>query len=216
MSTLGAAFTAAAACGLAQAQTTCVTSITLTQVFYLFNCRSLKQTAFAIGFFTNRWVLAGSPATWSYETTVKLVRTEEGWAVDLRPAAHGEEEVAAGKTGFSPVLVQGGDDARPVPGDGPGGRAPARGRDPDPRRRRATDRSWQPAADTPRRCGQAGWWTCLDAFDGSSVTLRLPQNTELGQESEKNTLGAQAAAREVSRQAMEPLLAVSVFDLLAR
>ena len=30
------------------------------QVFYLLNCRSLHRTAFAIGLFTNRWVIAGS------------------------------------------------------------------------------------------------------------------------------------------------------------
>ena len=46
--------------GLATARTVVLNSIVLVQVFYLFNCRSLSQTPFAIGFFTNRWVLAGS------------------------------------------------------------------------------------------------------------------------------------------------------------
>ena len=48
--------------GLAVARTVAVNVIVLVQIFYLFNCRSLKQTPFAIGFFTNRWVIAGSLA----------------------------------------------------------------------------------------------------------------------------------------------------------
>jgi magnesium-transporting ATPase (P-type) len=48
--------------GLDAARTVAVNVIVLIQLFYLFNCRSLKQTPFAIGFFTNRWVIAGSLA----------------------------------------------------------------------------------------------------------------------------------------------------------
>ena len=42
------------------ARTVAVNVIVLIQIFYLFNCRSLKRTAFAIGFFTNRWVIIGA------------------------------------------------------------------------------------------------------------------------------------------------------------
>ena len=42
------------------ARTVAVNVIVLIQIFYLFNCRSLQRTAFAIGLFTNRWVIAGS------------------------------------------------------------------------------------------------------------------------------------------------------------
>lgn len=42
------------------ARTVAVNVIVLVQIFYLFNCRSLQRTAFTIGFFTNRWVIAGS------------------------------------------------------------------------------------------------------------------------------------------------------------
>jgi Ca2+-transporting ATPase len=48
--------------GLPVARTVAVNVIVLVQLFYLFNCRSLKQTPFALGFFTNRWVIIGSLA----------------------------------------------------------------------------------------------------------------------------------------------------------
>ena len=44
------------------ARTVAVNVIVLVQIFYLFNCRSLKQTPFALGLLTNRWVIAGSLA----------------------------------------------------------------------------------------------------------------------------------------------------------
>jgi magnesium-transporting ATPase (P-type) len=43
----------------AKAQTIAVTAIVMFQVFYLFNCRSLDQSVFDIGFFTNRAVFYG-------------------------------------------------------------------------------------------------------------------------------------------------------------
>ncbi len=46
--------------GLASARTAVVNAIVLVQVFYLFNCRSLKHPAHSLGLFTNRWVIAGS------------------------------------------------------------------------------------------------------------------------------------------------------------
>ncbi|MGL5018355.1 MAG: HAD-IC family P-type ATPase, partial [Luteolibacter sp.] len=46
--------------GQDEARTVAVNVIVLIQVFYLFNCRSLHRTAFAIGLFTNRWVIVGS------------------------------------------------------------------------------------------------------------------------------------------------------------
>lgn len=48
--------------GLAIARTVAVNVVVLIQIFYLFNCRSIKRTAFAIGFFANPWVIAGSLA----------------------------------------------------------------------------------------------------------------------------------------------------------
>lgn len=56
--------------------------------------------------------------------------------------------------------------------------------------------SWKQATDT-----YLASWT--KAFDSMS---KLPAATEPGQKSEKNSLGAQAAAREVSRQALEPMV----------
>ncbi len=56
--------------------------------------------------------------------------------------------------------------------------------------------SWKQATDTYL----STWNKTLDSMQ------KMPSATELGNETEKNTLGAQAAAREVSRQALEPLV----------
>jgi magnesium-transporting ATPase (P-type) len=42
------------------ARTALVNLIVLVQVFYLFNCRTLKHSALSIGLLTNRWVVAGA------------------------------------------------------------------------------------------------------------------------------------------------------------
>ena len=47
------------ALALAEAQTVCVTSITFTQIFYLLNCRSLRDSLFAQGVFSNPSVFIG-------------------------------------------------------------------------------------------------------------------------------------------------------------
>lgn len=44
---------------LAEAQTICVTTVTAFQACYLFNCRSLLRSVFAIGFFRNPAVFVG-------------------------------------------------------------------------------------------------------------------------------------------------------------
>ena len=46
--------------GLETARTVVVNSVVLIQVVYLFNCRSLHHSIFALGLFTNRWTLVGS------------------------------------------------------------------------------------------------------------------------------------------------------------
>jgi len=48
--------------GLAAARTAAINVIVLVQTVYLFNCRSLKHSVFAIGLFTNGWTIAGSLA----------------------------------------------------------------------------------------------------------------------------------------------------------
>ena len=47
---------------VAVARTVAVNAVIMIEIFYLFNCRSLTQSPFRIGFFSNRWVLAGSAA----------------------------------------------------------------------------------------------------------------------------------------------------------
>jgi magnesium-transporting ATPase (P-type) len=48
--------------GLEVARTVAVNIVVLIQLVYLFNCRSLNHSLFAIGLFTNRWTLVGSLA----------------------------------------------------------------------------------------------------------------------------------------------------------
>jgi len=45
---------------LAEARTTVINLIVMVEIFYLFNCRSLTQSMFAIGPFTNLWVIGGA------------------------------------------------------------------------------------------------------------------------------------------------------------
>jgi magnesium-transporting ATPase (P-type) len=47
------------ALALAEAQTICVTSITFTQIFYLLNCRSLRDSLFSQGVFSNPTIFIG-------------------------------------------------------------------------------------------------------------------------------------------------------------
>jgi Ca2+-transporting ATPase len=47
------------ALALSEAQTLCVTVVTFSQIFYLFNCRSLRDSIFAQGVFSNPSVFAG-------------------------------------------------------------------------------------------------------------------------------------------------------------
>jgi Ca2+-transporting ATPase len=44
---------------LAEAQTQAVTTVILFQIFYLLNCRSLKDSILTIGLWTNRWIYVG-------------------------------------------------------------------------------------------------------------------------------------------------------------
>jgi Ca2+-transporting ATPase len=44
---------------IAEAQTLAVTAIVLFQIFYLWNCRSLRHSVLKIGVFSNRWVFGG-------------------------------------------------------------------------------------------------------------------------------------------------------------
>jgi len=46
--------------GIVAAQTAVINVVVLVQVVYLFNCRSLHHSIFAIGLFTNRWTIVGS------------------------------------------------------------------------------------------------------------------------------------------------------------
>jgi len=46
--------------GLAEARTVAVNLIVMIELFYLFNCRSLRHSMLSLGFFSNPWVLGGS------------------------------------------------------------------------------------------------------------------------------------------------------------
>jgi len=47
------------ALALAEAQTVCVTVVTFSQIFYLLNCRSMRNSIFSLGVFSNPSVFAG-------------------------------------------------------------------------------------------------------------------------------------------------------------
>jgi cation-transporting ATPase F len=49
--------------GVNQARTVAVNAVIVVEMFYLFSCRSLTQSAFKIGFFSNRWVFVGVAGT---------------------------------------------------------------------------------------------------------------------------------------------------------
>jgi Ca2+-transporting ATPase len=44
---------------LAKAQTMAVTAVIMFQIFYLLNCRSLRESVFSIGLFSNPWIFLG-------------------------------------------------------------------------------------------------------------------------------------------------------------
>ena len=48
--------------GLVAARTAVINVVVLVQIVYLFNCRSLHHSVFAIGLFTNRWTILGAVA----------------------------------------------------------------------------------------------------------------------------------------------------------
>jgi cation-transporting P-type ATPase F len=50
----------AAGVSLAEARTAAVNVVVMVELFYLFNSRSLTRSPFQVGFFSNRWALAGS------------------------------------------------------------------------------------------------------------------------------------------------------------
>lgn len=47
---------------LSRAQTMTVTAVIMFQIFYLLNCRSLRESVFTIGLLSNRWILVGIAA----------------------------------------------------------------------------------------------------------------------------------------------------------
>jgi magnesium-transporting ATPase (P-type) len=48
--------------GIVAARTAVINVVVLVQIVYLFNCRSLHHSIFAVGLFTNRWTILGSLA----------------------------------------------------------------------------------------------------------------------------------------------------------
>ena len=85
---------------VAQARTVAVNAIVLIQVFYLLNCRSLTQSMFSIGVFSNRWVLAGVAAM----VGVQLVFTYAPFMNDLFMTAPLQPWEWAGIAGVSALV----------------------------------------------------------------------------------------------------------------
>jgi len=60
---------------LAEARTVAVNVIVMIELFYLFNCRSLRHSMRSLGFFSNPWVIGGSAAT----VLLQLLYTYHPW-----------------------------------------------------------------------------------------------------------------------------------------
>ena len=50
---------------MAEARTVAVNVVVMVEIFYLFNCRSLTESMFRIGVFSNRWVCSSASAACS-------------------------------------------------------------------------------------------------------------------------------------------------------
>jgi Ca2+-transporting ATPase len=87
----------AQALALAEAQTTAVTAVVMFQIFYLLNCRSLRDSIFGIGLASNPWIFVGIGALlllqglFIYAPPLQLVfgSASLGWQEILRAAVVG-------------------------------------------------------------------------------------------------------------------------------
>lgn len=64
---------------LAQARTVVVNVVVFTEMLYLFNCRSLTRSPWAIGFLSNRWVLLGSCAMTALQLALTYIPVMNHW-----------------------------------------------------------------------------------------------------------------------------------------
>jgi cation-transporting ATPase F len=62
-----------------EARTTVVNVVVFTELFYLLNCRSLTRSPWAVGFFSNRWVIAGSLGMAALQVLITYVPLMNYW-----------------------------------------------------------------------------------------------------------------------------------------
>jgi magnesium-transporting ATPase (P-type) len=58
---------------LAEARTTAVNVIVMVETFYVFNCRSLTRSMFAVGVFSNLWLIGGVAAMMAAQIAITYV-----------------------------------------------------------------------------------------------------------------------------------------------
>jgi cation-transporting ATPase F len=64
---------------VAEARTVVVNVVVFTELFYLFNCRSLTRSAWDLGFLSNRWVIVGSIAMAFFQLILTYVPVMNRW-----------------------------------------------------------------------------------------------------------------------------------------
>jgi cation-transporting P-type ATPase F len=64
---------------VAEARTVAVNVVVFTELFYLFNCRSLTRSPWALGFLSNRCVIIGAPAMALFQLIVTYVPVMNLW-----------------------------------------------------------------------------------------------------------------------------------------
>jgi len=76
---------------IAEARTVAVNVFVLVALFYLFNCRSLTQSVFRLGFFSNPWVFGGVAVMLVLQSHVHLSAGNEPYVhsapISLGPGA---------------------------------------------------------------------------------------------------------------------------------
>jgi cation-transporting P-type ATPase F len=88
---------------VAEARTVVVHAVVFTEIFYLFNCRSLSRSPWAVGFLSNRWAIFGSLLMAALQIVLTYAPTMNRW-FDTAPLT-GEEWLKALGVGLIAYVV---------------------------------------------------------------------------------------------------------------
>lgn len=90
---------------MTQARTVAVNVVVFTEMFYLFNCRSLTRSPWAIGFLSNRWVIVGSLGMAACQMLITYVPAMNRW-FDTAPITGSEWLKVLGVSFVAYVLIE--------------------------------------------------------------------------------------------------------------